>query len=486
MLVSNFRTFTLEKTLVLKEMETTPKETQPIQEIQNIRASSKENEMCADCLNDITTHICIDYSTFICDSCADIHSRVFRHRVKEIFSYNLTQRELQMLRLGGNKSVNDAYLAKYSKREKLLHFNISMKQHIQQKYIDKTWFKLSATSKKQQPSSKSNYNNMIFSGYLLKPSENKSKSKSIIWATHFAVLLSDKTLRFYDRNESTLGTAKLKLDLKKIKYITKTPKPSDSYGSTSDALFFYVSESMLDPYGYQFGCKNYYQYQRWMSNIQTIISENKAKYSLFKNELLIHGYCRIYSNNSYFPRDILSLIVVWFKGGWDLITAHKHIEIGASSIKRVKKPDAKMINVFSAESIGFGEKKIWKLQFKATDPNKSGKPSSAQIGVIDGNKAKSKMNDSFANKINGGYAYGGWTGNIYHGDIAATMARYGPPLRVGDIIEVELDMRKDKGTLSFKVNGISKGVAFDDLKKTKQYKLAVALKWREHFALILD
>ena len=169
-----------------------------------------------------------------------------------------------------------------------------------------------------------------------------------------------------------------------------------------------------------------------------------------------------------------------------MFNAHKHIEIGAFSVARVKKPDAKMINVFSAESIGFGEKKLWRLKFESSDPNKKGNISSAQIGIIDSNKAKSKMTDSFSNKRNGGYSYGAWTGNIYYADISPTKARYGPSIKVGDIITVKLDMETDDCTLSFWINGISKGAAFVKLDKTKQYKLAVGLKWRERYTLLED
>ncbi len=460
-------------------------------EVQAIRDQDDHNMDCADCVRNISAFVCTDYSIFVCRSCADIHSKL-KHEVKNMESGNFTEKDIEILKLGGNKSVNDKYLAIHDDTQNIVNKTLNMEQYIQNKYIDRAWFKLTkdesstSTSSQKANKNKNNYGAMIFSGDLLKPSENKNKT---IWSKNFAVILSDKTLRFYDGTYSLSDISKLKLDLNKIKYITKTPAPKiEGYGH---ALFFYVSESITDPYGYQFGCTNKYQYKRWISNIQTIINQNKRNYSLFKNELLIHGFCRIYSEDQYyFPMDILSLITVWFKGGWDLFNAHKFVEVGAFSIKRVKKPDAKMINVFSAESIGFGEKKIWKLKFEANDPNKKGNISSAQIGIIDCNKAKPKMNDSFANKMNGGYAYGAWTGNIYHANIAPKKTKYGPSIKVHDIIEVELDMdcsdnNNDEGcTLSFRINGISKGIAFNKLNKTKQYKLAVALKWREHYSLI--
>eukprot|EP01083_Nonionella_stella_P288803 982725_1 len=69
-----------------------------------------------------------------------------------------------------------------------------------------------------------------------------------------------------------------------------------------------------------------------------------------------------------------------------------------------------------------------------------------------------------------GFGYLGQNGNIQHSN--AITAKYGQPFKSGDKVMVRLDMMSK--TLSFKVNDMDQGIAFEDL-SSAHYKLAVSM-----------
>ena len=62
---------------------------------------------------------------------------------------------------------------------------------------------------------------------------------------------------------------------------------------------------------------------------------------------------------------------------------------------------------------------------------------------------------------------------------------YCAPLKVGDMLEMELNMEeREFSELSFVVNGISKGIAFDKIPSNEKYTLCVGFTRRDKLELV--
>ena len=82
----------------------------PIEVAQNLifkLTECNENNICVDCGHPATTHCSIPHGTFICSTCASIHSSISLFPLKSITSENWSLRELKLLVSGGNPAFTD-------------------------------------------------------------------------------------------------------------------------------------------------------------------------------------------------------------------------------------------------------------------------------------------------------------------------------------------------------------------------------------------
>jgi len=121
------------------------KQEQLTEDLKEIRKSTKENLVCADCPNRAPSYVCLNFSTFVCTECSGVH-RKFGHRVKSIAVATFTEEEVEKMRQGGNEAANSHYLARYKKGQDTFVLpregeRDRIEQYLTFKYVDKKWYK---------------------------------------------------------------------------------------------------------------------------------------------------------------------------------------------------------------------------------------------------------------------------------------------------------------------------------------------------------
>jgi len=117
----------------------------PQSAVERIRASqrsSQANKRCADCIERGPTYICLDFHTFVCQTCSGIH-REFGHKIKGISLSEWTIGEVDAIEKGGNERAAQTWLARWTSSEFEEPDNSDMdrvREFIKSKYVDKRWF----------------------------------------------------------------------------------------------------------------------------------------------------------------------------------------------------------------------------------------------------------------------------------------------------------------------------------------------------------
>lgn len=109
--------------------------------VDRIRASQKSvqaNRRCADCFEVGPTYICLDFHTFVCQSCSGIH-REFGHKVRGIALSDWTVQEVEAIERGGNELAINEWLARWSQAapEGVEHEHV--REFLRLKYVEKRW-----------------------------------------------------------------------------------------------------------------------------------------------------------------------------------------------------------------------------------------------------------------------------------------------------------------------------------------------------------
>ena len=133
------------------------KQEQLAEEVKRIRRDP-DNLICADCPVRSTPYICVNFSSFICTECSGIH-RKFNHRVKSIAVATFTEKEVENIRNGGNKSLNRRYLARYKKGKDSFTLpregeKDKIEKYIQLKYQEQKWYKENPKPEKKEKKKK--------------------------------------------------------------------------------------------------------------------------------------------------------------------------------------------------------------------------------------------------------------------------------------------------------------------------------------------
>merc|ERR1719352_1780585 len=83
-----------------------------VERIRAFQRSAKANKRCADCTELGPTYICLDYQTFVCQTCSGIH-REFGHKIKGITLSTWSQKEVESIEQGGNDKAAQKWLARF-------------------------------------------------------------------------------------------------------------------------------------------------------------------------------------------------------------------------------------------------------------------------------------------------------------------------------------------------------------------------------------
>jgi len=80
-----------------------------VEEILQLRSSRAADRVCINCRQVEPSYICLDFCTFICEGCSDVH-REFGHKIKSIEHSEWTAEEVKDLEQGGNERATHKLL----------------------------------------------------------------------------------------------------------------------------------------------------------------------------------------------------------------------------------------------------------------------------------------------------------------------------------------------------------------------------------------
>lgn len=114
-----------------------------IDRIRAFQRSDPKNKKCADCVEVGPTYICLNFQTFICQTCSGVH-REFGHRIKSISLSEWTADDVASIEKGGNSVASQQFLASWSESECPLPAPPpanpqQVRDFIKAKYVEKKW-----------------------------------------------------------------------------------------------------------------------------------------------------------------------------------------------------------------------------------------------------------------------------------------------------------------------------------------------------------
>ena len=212
-----------------------------------------------------------------------------------------------------------------------------------------------------------------------------------------------------------------------------------------------------------------------------------------KAELGVCGYMRENMErikDIKMPSDLVELITIWFgtKDYWDLNNIHPSFvesEDNDKCITRSTIYDGLCYQSFGSLDIKYGDLKVWKLRLLNVD--KMCAASTSLIGIIDSSQVNAGLKGDFCDKTNNGYGVSFYKGRKYYKTIQGF--KYAEQIEINDLIIMELDMtNKENCTLRYKLNRngmvTDYGYAFQKINPNIQWKLAIAMYYRDHIQLI--
>ena len=202
----------------------------------------------------------------------------------------------------------------------------------------------------------------------------------------------------------------------------------------------------------------------------------KAQYIMPSTKLTVYGYIREIEKSLLItiPSGLIVLFVLFYGDQidqWNTEFVGKYLKLKDDNLTVTNTCNIKEGNAFGTIIC---EKGCYKWKFKINHVD--ARYPAICIGIWRMQKDKTPPTDEYFTKgKEQGYAYylKGYKTTIERGDCGD---KYGIKCKNGDIIQMILDL--DKLALSFKVNGVDYGVAFNNIKQAK-YKAAIWL-YHEH------
>ena len=190
-------------------------------------------------------------------------------------------------------------------------------------------------------------------------------------------------------------------------------------------------------------------------------------------ELCVSGFVRMYCAQSlgrHMPDDLQRLCVSMYfvlTDEWNTKISHEQLEFDITNNIVTSTVQSLWQETFGSMVVKKGEVKTWRLKMLSDFPD-------AIIGIVD--KEKLVLNGfdthSWVPSIDTRY------GMLYTmaSDRDLYGAPYGKRVRINHVIEMTLDMTGDEyGRLSYKINDIDYGVAFDEIEIERGYNLAMRI-----------
>jgi len=85
-------------------------------QVSAVQSRETENSQCANCKQQDPSFVCLDFQTFVCQACGDVH-REFGHKIASITHWEWSEEEVELIKEGGNKKAAQEWLAFWNPSE---------------------------------------------------------------------------------------------------------------------------------------------------------------------------------------------------------------------------------------------------------------------------------------------------------------------------------------------------------------------------------
>ena len=209
------------------------------------------------------------------------------------------------------------------------------------------------------------------------------------------------------------------------------------------------------------GCSDSHEFEHVNIN-------NKYYHPTSRQELLVYGYFGSFYKN--FPTELCNLCLKYYLSydQWDSKRTDCMFRIRDENYTTLRPPNLpffKFMNAFGFMVIGKGEKFEWNLKCQAKV--------TAMVGIIDIGNISNNMDKCFTKYY--GFAIYVYNGCLYGNDIS-NKPFYGKPFsKITMTLDMTQENYKKYGVLSFALDGIDKGVAFNNIDINGKYCMAVSV-----------
>ena len=193
-------------------------------------------------------------------------------------------------------------------------------------------------------------------------------------------------------------------------------------------------------------------------------------------ELCVFGFIKTYCNDNEIPNELQQLcLLMYFQliDEWNVEISDNRLKFNLNDNILIKPARSSWFNGYGSVIVKKGKSKTWKLRIEDNKPvgivgisdRQNGGGQGEGIFVCSSNCCGMDLFDG--NKISPSYGSG------VPGDEYGVKGCY-----KDDIVTMTLDMtcvQTEYGILSFKVNDIDYGIAFDKIKCDAQYRMAVSM-----------
>mmetsp|Transcript_25621 Transcript_25621/g.74058 ORF Transcript_25621/g.74058 Transcript_25621/m.74058 type:complete len:830 (+) Transcript_25621:77-2566(+) len=81
-----------------------------LKQLSALRTRFSHNDKCANCKESDPSYVCLDFLTFVCQECCDVH-REFGHKIASLEHSEWTDEEYAVIEKGGNRRASEEFLA---------------------------------------------------------------------------------------------------------------------------------------------------------------------------------------------------------------------------------------------------------------------------------------------------------------------------------------------------------------------------------------